>query len=71
MTLRRRVNQFYTKVWTIRVACELSFQRRVYFSEDFKHSRNSEKNTAPTGSGESRCYPIKFLIFIRSAIASQ
>ena len=35
-----------TKVWTIRVACELSFQRRVCFSEGCKHSRNSEKNTA-------------------------
>ena len=49
MTLRRRVNQFYTKVWTIRVACELSFQRRVCFSEGCKHSRNSEKNTASRG----------------------
>ena len=38
-----------TKVWTIRVACELSFQRRVCFSEGCKHSRNSEKNTDSSG----------------------
>ena len=35
-----------TKVWTIRAPYELSFQRRVYFSTGFRHSRNPKKNTA-------------------------
>ena len=38
---------FGTKVWTIPVTSELSFQRKpVYFSTGFRHPRNAKKNTA-------------------------
>ena len=35
-----------TKVWTIRVACKLSFQGTLYFSASFAYAWNFEKNPA-------------------------
>ena len=36
----------FTKVWTIRVACKLSFQGTLYFSASFAYAWNFEKNPA-------------------------
>ena len=43
--IKNSTSKSYSKIWTIRVAWELSFQSVLYFPVSFAHSNNSRKKT--------------------------